>query len=568
MLFISHFLVLLLATLAATGPACTRRYLVTGATGGVNQNTGERPFRQDIQDFKNSGAAFDLFVLAVQNIQQRGQNDTLSWYQFAGIHGRPFTAWDGVQGVQPLGYATHNSILFGSWHRTFLAAYEQLISETAQAIASQYPDSERSQYLQAAETLRIPYWDWASSWAMPTVVTDANITVNTPKGKQTMTNPLTGYTFHPHPSVTDFTPSDGVSLYNETVRTPDSNGNSQIEVANSLLQRNGATTRDKTYLLIARQSDYGAFSTTAWPADQRNGSYDSLESIHNQIHALVGGLGHMGFIPYSAFDPIFFMHHANVDRLMAIFQAVNPNSYVTPLNNSYGTFTESPGTVEDVNSALTPFRNGKGTFHTSATVQNTKDLGYTYPEVVDWAVSSQQLAANTRAAFNKLYNPMGTLARRASSRIYPRANSSTPRLWFINLNVQRSSATLFVDFFLGAPPADGSQWGTASNLVVSQAILSEMGSGIGSAPYLAQVPLTRSLVNNGQDTTNVNATVGYIKSALQYRCRQMDGTVVDCSTLSNLNVAVVDQAVQLSNSTDQFHKYGDFNVHPELEWGD
>lgn len=567
MLLISHFFVLFLATLAAAGSACTRRYVITGATGGVNQNTGERPLKQDIQDFKNSGAAFDLFVLALQNIQQRSQNDTFSWYQFAGIHGRPFIAWDGVQGVQSLGYATHNSILFGSWHRTFLAAYEQLISETAQAIASQYPDSERLQYLQASETLRIPYWDWASYSTMPTVVTDANITVNTPKGQQTITNPLTGYTFHPHPSVIDFPPSDGVSLYNETVRTPDSNGNSQIDVANSLLQQNGAITTDKTYLLIARQSDYGAFSTTAWPADQRNGSYDSLESIHNQIHALVGALGHMGFIPYSAFDPIFFMHHANVDRLMAIFQAINPSSYVTPLNNSYGTFTESPGTVEDVNSALTPFRNGKGTFHTSTTVQNTRDLGYTYPEVVDWGVSAQQLAVNVRVAFNQLYNPTGTLARRSSSRIYLRAANGASREWFINLSVQRSNTALFIDFFLGAPLTDGSQWTTANNLVVSQAILSEMASGTGSAPYLAQVPLTRSLVNSGQDTTKVNATVSYLQNALQYRCRQMDGTVFDCSSLSNLNISVVDQTVQLSNSTDQFHIYGDFNVHPQLQWG-
>lgn len=565
MLHISHFFVLIFATLAAAGPACTRRYVVTGATGAVNNATGERPFRQDIQNFKDSGAAFDLFILALQSIQQRSQDDKFSWYQFAGIHGRPYIPWGGVQGVQQLGYATHNSILFGSWHRTFLAAYEQLISEAAHGIASQYPVSQKQEYLNAASSLRIPYWDWASYSTMPSVVTDADITINTPKGQQTIANPLTGYTFHPHPSAGDFPPSDGVSLYNQTVRTPDSNGNPQIGATNALLQQNAATTTDKTYLLIARQANYGAFSTTAWPADQRNGSYDSLENIHNQIHALVGGLGHMGFIPYSAFDPIFFMHHANVDRLMAIFQAINPSSYVTPLANAYGTFTESPGTVEDINSALMPFRKDRSSFHTSVTAQHTRDFGYAYPEVVDWGVSAQQLAANTRAAFNKLYNPKGALARRSSSRISRRAN--TAREWFINLSVQRSRIAVFVDFFLGAPPADPSQWASANNLVVSQAILSEMASGTGSAPYLAQVPLTRSLVNSGQDTTNVSATVSYLQNALQYRCRQMDGQVVDCSTLSNLNISVVDQAVKLSNSTDQFHSYGDFNVHPQLEWG-
>jgi tyrosinase len=567
MLHIVRSFVLFFAALAVAGPVCTPRYIVTGATGGVNNATGERPTRQDIQVFKDSGAAFDLFVLALQTLQERSQDDKYSWYQFAGIHGRPYIAWGGVQGVQELGYATHNSILFGSWHRTFLAAYEQLISETANSIAAQYPDSEKQEYLNAASTLRIPFWDWASYSTMSSVVTDANITVNTPQGQQTIANPLTGYTFHPHPSTSDFPPSDGVSLYNQTVRTPDSNGNPQIGAANVLLQQNAAVTTDKTYLLIARQTDYGAFSTTAWPADRRNGSYDSLESIHNQMHALVGGLGHMGFIPYSSFDPIFFMHHANVDRLMAIFQAINPSSYVTPLGNDYGTFTENPGIVEDVHSALTPFRKDSGSFHTSVTAQATKNFGYTYPEVVDWGVGADQLAANTRAAFNKLYNPTGALTRRSVPRNQRRVtNSSSTREWYVNLSVQRRNIATFIDFFLGAPPTDASQWATANNLVVSQAILSDMASGTGKAPYIAQVPLTRSLVGNGQDPTNVNVTIGYLQNALQYRCRQMDGTVIECDTFPSLNISVVDQVVQLSNSTDQFHSYGTFNAHPELVW--
>ena len=46
------------------------------------------------------------------------------------------------------------------------------------------------------------------------------------------------------------------------------------------------------------------------------------EIAHNAIHLWVGGdvthsLGHLDFASY---DPVFFLHHANVDRIFAIWQ--------------------------------------------------------------------------------------------------------------------------------------------------------------------------------------------------------------------------------------------------------
>jgi tyrosinase len=50
------------------------------------------------------------------------------------------------------------------------------------------------------------------------------------------------------------------------------------------------------------------FSNTAY-IDKNNKQYDSLEAIHNDIHGYVGNGGHMGEVAYSAFDPIFWLHH-------------------------------------------------------------------------------------------------------------------------------------------------------------------------------------------------------------------------------------------------------------------
>ncbi|PVD32144.1 hypothetical protein C0Q70_07573 [Pomacea canaliculata] len=49
-----------------------------------------------------------------------------------------------------------------------------------------------------------------------------------------------------------------------------------------------------------------------------------FEIVHNALHSLVGGRGlySLSSLDYSAFDPVFFLHHANVDRIWAIWQAL------------------------------------------------------------------------------------------------------------------------------------------------------------------------------------------------------------------------------------------------------
>ena len=69
--------------------ATSNSYAITGPTGGVNTNTGQRPFRQDITTFQSSGAAWDLYILAFQNFTKTDQTKLLSYYQVSGT--KPFT---------------------------------------------------------------------------------------------------------------------------------------------------------------------------------------------------------------------------------------------------------------------------------------------------------------------------------------------------------------------------------------------------------------------------------------------------------------------------------------------
>jgi tyrosinase len=51
--------------------------------------------------------------------------------------------------------------------------------------------------------------------------------------------------------------------------------------------------------------------------------------VHSRLHILVGTAKNMGAVPYAARDPLFLVHHANIDRLWASWNAnggVNPTT--------------------------------------------------------------------------------------------------------------------------------------------------------------------------------------------------------------------------------------------------
>ena len=74
----------------------------------------------------------------------------------------------------------------------------------------------------------------------------------------------------------------------------------------------------------------GAFAllpnAAAVAAAAANGTFNTfapaLEGIHNSGHVWVGGS--MGSIPTAPADPVFWMHHAEIDRIWSVWQATHP----------------------------------------------------------------------------------------------------------------------------------------------------------------------------------------------------------------------------------------------------
>ncbi|MGH0945650.1 tyrosinase family protein [Bacillus mycoides] len=94
-------------------------------------------------------------------------------------------------------------------------------------------------------------------------------------------------------------------------------------------------------------------------------------SIHNKVHVWVAGATEGSMIWMSSpNDPVFFLHHANIDRLWVQWQATNPNEGYHPTGNG----NEVGPTGHNLNDSMNPW----GRNVTPNSVLNHYSLGYTY----------------------------------------------------------------------------------------------------------------------------------------------------------------------------------------------
>ena len=168
-----------------------------------------------------------------------------------------------------------------------------------------------------------------------------------------------------------------------------------------------------------------------------------------------------------------------VDRCFAMWQVLNPSSYVVPWKATYNTFTTYANQIQDSNSALTPFyRDTAGSFWTAAEVVDTTTFGYAYTETVENAPTQ------VIAAINTLYGPSSTgtvpgLARTLSRasvsnvvRTLSERDSNNYTEWIANIQVKKYALNtpFFVLLFLGTISPDPESWLSDPNLVGSHFI--------------------------------------------------------------------------------------------------
>ncbi|KAK0660209.1 Polyphenol oxidase 1 [Lasiodiplodia hormozganensis] len=556
------------------------------AVTGIDQ--GYVQPRLEIRDLAEDEFQWNLFLLAMQRFQQMDQNERTSWYSIASIHGKPYQTWDGVEptGSKTSGYCMHSSNLFLPWHRPYLALYEQTLQGLMAEIVDEWPDSpERDNYTEAAATFRLPFWDWAvlrsdGETTVPDFFVTPTIDVTLPNGSETIDNPLYSYKFHPLDGRALYDSGNPqFSVYPETMRY------SPTKAEDTQSDQNGFVTamdkgrpqlRDALYDLF---TNYHNFTILGNMASYKGKQYQSLETVHGWVHIWAGGNnGNMYHVPFSSFDPVFMLHHANIDRIFAMWQVLNPDSYVEPEAQAYGTYMVSAGQVLDEDSELYPFHSStNGDFWTSSQVRDVEAFGYTYPELVN----ADQAAMRT--TINKMYG-QSTVSHRTKrtdvggvvggvtgiinkliqpGQIDADAAEKDEHRFEYTANIKLSKCALggpgVIYLFLGDHSDDAADWMTDDHLAGSSPlfVMDDSAMGSGESHYIyAAVSLTREIeqrvASEDLGCMDPSEVVPYLKENLSWSIAKADGSAVPAEDVSGLEISIAKAAYRPAASDDEF----------------
>jgi tyrosinase len=219
---------------------------------------------------------------------------------------------------------------------------------------------------------------------------------------------------------------------------------------------------------------------------------------------------------------VSWLHHANVDRLFALWQSIYYNQYLTQMPEGQGTFTIPPGTPDTMNTLLEPFSsNGRGQFYTSSTAWKMNTFGYTYPEIQDWNQTPSQLQSNVIAVVNKMYNPQGTPTKRAAT------PGGLAKEWSVGLSVSKydlEGERFIIRVFLGAVPENPEDWPFSNGCMGSFSVFPPPHSGAGPYPTIIaydEIDLTKGLSENGLDETDIEAVEKWLTNNLNWRVQKV-----------------------------------------------
>ncbi|GAA2513984.1 tyrosinase family protein [Pilimelia columellifera] len=239
------------------------------------------------------------FVAAVKALKAQTTGRNYDW--FVRTHMTYFSTVSGIR------YA-HQSPSFLPWHRQYLTEFENALKAHNPAVD-------------------LPYWDW------------------------TVSRTTTGAPF-----TSDFMGGNGQNGNGPVTTGPFAGAtNWRINVSSttstSLRRAMGGTLPTSTQ--VNQVLGYSTYDASPWSSSTSSGMRNRMEgflapNIHNSVHVWIGG--HMAQQD-SPNDPVFFLHHANIDRLWSRWQTTwgfGTNRYL-PGGNTTG--------VLDVNEVMQPFGN-------------------------------------------------------------------------------------------------------------------------------------------------------------------------------------------------------------------
>ena len=290
--------------------------------------------RKNIRDLTSTEKAdFIQAIKALKATPQTIYDTYVRWHIAAASYASPTYGNPGDRN------AAHRGPAFNPWHRYYLYRFEQRLRDQVPGVT-------------------IPYWDWTQDAADP---------LNSPMW------------------AADFMGGDGDPNDGDQVKTgPFAVGQWQVidstgNVANRGLTRqfgrtvNFLPTPDQVNVLMSENPyDHNPWdaSSSSKPSHRNRleGWLGSPRELHNLVHLWMGG----DMLQISSpSDPVFFIHHCNIDRLWALWQAQNPSQGYQP--------TGDGPTGHNLNDLMYPW-DGQATILSikPADVMDISTLGYSY----------------------------------------------------------------------------------------------------------------------------------------------------------------------------------------------
>jgi tyrosinase len=319
----------------------------------------------------------------------------------------------------------------------------------------------------------------------------------------------------------------------------------------------------------------------------------------------------LAIIAYSAFDPLFFLHHANVDRIFAMWQVIHNDTYVVPTPAMYSSHTQNQGDIEDIQTPLKPFFVDDSSFWTSDMVRDHEVFGYTYAEVfnksrgevvaainrlyTDFTPVTMTLKNNQRALINASQIVHGHVSEVVFQRhsLKPRAvawqhQSSSPpvmsmvfrtdshgtsyREWIANIKVKKHAlnSSFLIYLFLGIVPNDSYSWPNTDHLVGSLGVFANNGRPMRAerGKITGTIPLTsalmRMVVDGHVSSLDSKDVEPFLRTHLELRVALVNGTVVNASKVDGFSVNIVSSMVTAPASEDELPQWGEVESHFDL----
>jgi tyrosinase len=298
------------------------------------------------------------YAKAVKVMMSRKLNDPTSWWFYAAIHGQyiinqpaGYPNWASIppQPQVPTTPLPSNSLIaqywdqcqhagwfFAPWHRGYLYALENILRGIIVGLGG-------------PSTWALPYWNYlktgTNQYQIPPAFTAAKLPDNTP-------NPLF-----------------------VTARFgPNGNGNIFVQIPPVSQQCQQAT----AYTSLAGRTNYGGGVTGF--AHFANSTGQLENNPHNFVHGMVGGnsstgiWGLMSDPGLAALDPIFYLHHCNIDRLWAAWNASGKTNPTDPA------WLNGP-TASGNRKFYMPKPDGTAWNYTPNMVNSIAQLNYTYDDI-------------------------------------------------------------------------------------------------------------------------------------------------------------------------------------------